>query len=271
LIRIPDNKPEFKNLIFLYLNENPSNFGVTNSINPLTTDNKNIIAFILNNTIRTLIRLQQRDRDILKSYNNHTRQIVSQAESLKLDMQRMKENYGISLVRLCQQIVKDHGTANGKSYSFSAGALEKIKNFTGDIKNLESIIQQTVAYADSLYLEDTNHIEILEWYIVFDSPSVDGKKPGIPAEQTSDALSKSHMLLEKLETAALVVKSNQQKLTGTNVGRAFPHSISAAAISDALYNHKSKINRLLTLYPDKWQTIRNEFRPLKNIISKNLS
>jgi len=62
----------------------------------------------------------------------------------------------------------------------------------------------------------------------------------------------------------------QLKLTGTNVGKACPVPISAPAISDALYNHKSKIINLMKTYPDKWDVIRTDFRPLKNVIKEEL-
>jgi hypothetical protein len=266
LIRVPDTKQELNDLIFLYLNENPSNFGVTNSINPLTTDNKSIIAFVLNNTIRTFFSLQNSDKSILKSYNQRTRQIIGQTESLKSEMQRTKENYGISLVKLCQQIMKEQAAVNGKNYRLSAGALDKIKNYKGEIKDLEAIIIEALAYADSLYVDHSDDIDILEWHIVFDVP-MKKEVEKVRVDHQSDKYSKTLTLLNKLESAALTIKSQQLKLTGTNVGSAFPERISAPAISDALYNHKSKINSLLKMYPDKWETIRKDFRPLKNILS----
>lgn len=265
LIRVPDMKQELNDLIFLYLNENPSNFGVTNSINPLTTDNKSIIAFVLNNTIRTFMNLQQSDKAILKSYNRRTRQVIDQTALFKDEMKRTKENYGISLIKLCQQIIKDLGSKNGINYILSNGALDKLKSFKGEIRDLDKIIKDAASYAGSLALEEDHNIEITEWHLFFDM--IDPVEKPIQADvQKSDVYSKTIFLLDKLENAALVVKSNDLKLTGTNVGRACPISITAPAISDALYNHKSKINSLLQKYPDKWGTIRSDFRPLKNVM-----
>lgn len=265
LIRVPDMNQELNDLVFLYLNENPSNFGVTNSINPLTTDNKSIIAFVLNNTIRTFINLQHSDKEILKRFNQRTRQVIGQTESLKDEMKRTKENYSISLIKLCQQIIKDLSQKDHVNYSLSNGALDKLKNFKGEIKDLEYIIKEAASYAGSLSIDEDQKIEITEWHLFFDlTKSIE--KSDQKDEQTSDVYSKTIFLLDKLENAALVVKSNELKLTGTNVGRACPVSISAPAISDALYNHKSKINSLLKKYPDKWETIRSDFRPLKNVM-----
>jgi hypothetical protein len=265
LIRITNSGHEFNDLVFLYLNENPSNFGVTNSRNPMTTDNKSIIAFVLNNTIRTFVNLQKNDKQTLKSYNQRTRQIIGQTESIKSEMQRTKENYGISLVKLCQQIIKEHSAKNGKTYNLSVGALDKIKNYKGEIKDLEAIISETLAYADSLHVDYSDDIQILEWHIVFDIP-VKRESERSEVRKSDDQFAKTLSLLDKLENAALVAKSKQLKLTGTNVGNSFLQPITAPAISDALYNHKTKINDLLKMYPDKWETIRTDFKPLKNIL-----
>jgi hypothetical protein len=268
LIRVPDPQRELKNLVFLYLNESPSNFGVTSSINPLTTDNKSILAFVMNNVIRTFTDMQINDKTILKSYNQRTRQIIDQTESLKYEMQRTKDNYGISLVKLCQQIITNYSSGSGRNFRLSPGALDKIKNYKGEIKDLETIIKDTLAYAESLYVDYSNEIEILEWHIVFDAPA---KKETIRTTEINrheDKFFKTLSLLDRLEHAALTIKSKQLKLTGTNVGNAFQEPISAPAISDALYNHKSKINNLLKLYPDRWETIRTDFRPLKNILNE---
>ncbi|MBI9067210.1 MAG: hypothetical protein JEZ09_07955 [Salinivirgaceae bacterium] len=43
----------------------------------------------------------------------------------------------------------------------------------------------------------------------------------------------------------------------------------ALAISDALRNHQKKVINLMNEYPDNWPTIRNEFRPVKNIIENS--
>ncbi len=265
LIRVPDSKDELNDLIFLYLNENPSNFGVTNLINPLTTDNKSIIAFILNNTIRTFINLQSNDKETLKFFNNRTRQIISQTETLKLELHRTKENYGVSLIKLCQQIVNDQSAEKGRKYSLSHGALEKIKSYKGDIRDLETILLESIAYAESLFVDERSNIEIKEWHILTEIAE-QHKRVSVPDNQQADYFGKSISLLDKLESAALVVKSNDLKMTGTNVGKACPVPISAPAISDSLYNHRNKINKLLDMYPGRWETIRNNFRPLKNIL-----
>ncbi len=116
LVKIPDEQNRLKDLVFIYLNENPSNFGVANTANPLTTDNKSIIAFLLYNTIKTFVELQDNDRELLKSANLRTRQIIATTESLKEELERTKDNYGLGFVKLCQDYIQYWSVKNHKQY-----------------------------------------------------------------------------------------------------------------------------------------------------------
>ncbi len=267
LIRVPDELNQLKDLVFLFLNENPSNFGVTNTVNPLTTDNKSIIAFLLFNTIKTFINGQNEDREVLKSANFRTRQVIAITENLKQELERTKDNYGLSLIKLCQNYIHDWSAKNSKKYVFTPGALNKIKKYKGDLKNLERIIAETVSYVDNLYFGVQGEIEISEWHIHLDT-ATGGKMETKTEVAREDKYAKTLALLDKLEKAALQVKSKHLKMTGTNVGAACPVPISAPAISDALYNHRGKINNLIKTHPENWETIKNEFRPVMNILKQ---
>ncbi len=78
---------------------------------------------------------------------------------------------------------------------------------------------------------------------------------------------KTFLLLEKLENAALNVKSKNLLLTGVNIGNEFPTPVTPPAISDALKKHRQKIIFLFNEYPSRWETIRKEFRPVQNILN----
>jgi len=268
LLRLPGAEKGLSDLAFLYFNENPGNFGVSNSDSPLSTESKSVIAFLLYNTLKYDIETKRRNKKVLIFNNERTQKIIAQTEKLSEELQRTHDNYGLSLVKLCRQYLKEHGRKNNRSYVFSRNALEKISNYKGDLKNLERIIEETVDYVNSLYPDVSGEIKITEWHLDFDTehsfPDDYSEEP-----RTTDKYSKTISLLNRLEQAALIVRKQKLKLTGTNVGRSCEVPISAPAISDALYNHKSRITVLLEKYPDKWETIRAEFRPLKNILEKN--
>jgi len=57
-------------------------------------------------------------------------------------------------------------------------------------------------------------------------------------------------------------------LTGVNLGNYCIPSVTPAAISDALKKHSKKIMTLFEQEPNRWSILRNEFRPVKNIMYK---
>lgn len=264
LIRIPDEINEFNDLVFLYLNENPSNFGITNSINPLTTDNKAIIGFLMRNMILNAASLQRTDKVSLRRGNKQMRNIIDKAENMRLEMNQTNDNYGLSLVKLCQQYLLKHSKEQYREYTLSASALDKIKSYKGDIKDMELIVSETVTFIENLNFDEVGDVEILEWHLQFDvsENTIAQEKPTIQFEKYSKIMG----YLDRFENAALIVKANHLKLTGTNVGKYCQVSISAPAISELIHKHEKGINKLLMLYPEKWSTIRNDFRPLKNVM-----
>ena len=267
LLRLPGGQKGLSDLAFLYFNENPGNFGVSNSESSLSTESKSAIAFLLYNALKNNIESKRRNREVLLFNNERTQKIITQTEKLSEELQRTHDNYGLSLIKLCRQYLKEHSRKNNKSYIFSRDALEKISNYSGELKNLERIIEDTVDYVNSLYLNASGEIKITGWHIDFNVESTFPEDFSEDAPAT-DKYTKTISLLDRLEQAALIVRRQNLKLTGTNVGRSCEVPISAPAISDALYNHKGRITTLLEKYPDKWETIRAEFRPLKNIMEK---
>jgi hypothetical protein len=267
LIRLPDELNQFKDLIFLYLNSNPSNFGVTNTINPLTTDNKSIIAFFMFNTLKTIAEEQRSNKNALKFSTSRTISVIDKAEELRHQMDRAKNNYGLSLVKLSQQYIHEMGLQNRRKYKLSAGAIEKIKNFQGELKDIELIIKEAIIYIESLFFDVSDEIEILDWYLQF-ARTEKQFTPAESAEIKNDKYAKTINMLDKYEQAALVVKSRDMKMTGTNLGRSCPVPISAPAITGSITVHGNKINSLFKMFPEKWPILRSEFKPVKNLADK---
>lgn len=269
LIRLSNTAKNKKSLVFIYFQENPGNFGLTNSINPLTTDTKSMIAFLLRNQLEYHMNQREQNLRALKAHNKHTRSIISRAENERDEFKRIRHNYGMSLVKLCKQYIQEYSRKSGTEFTLSEGAIERIKNYKSDLGKLSELFLKSLAYAESLHLdENTGSIVILDWHLQLDSTATDETPTALSASKSGQKYEKTILLLNKLEQAAMRVKTERLKMTGTNVGQAFKQPITAPAISDALFNHKAKINTLVLRYPDKWKTIRAEFRPLRNILTE---
>lgn len=265
LLRFPEKNKLLSSLVFIFLNDNPGNFGVTNSSNSLTTDNKSIIAFLLRNYISSFLEQQTENISAHNDFIQHTQKILKTANKYKIDLEETREYYGQSLVKLCLQILRTVSMKNRKTYALTDDAVNAIKNYKGDLKELEKKIYETISYIDNLYSNKPDEIEISAMFLDLDNDAFMKTKQPLPNEK-EDKYTKTVYLLNRLEESAIRVLDNKLKMTGTNVGQHCEVPISAPAISDALNKHKFKINQLVKMHPEKWPTIRNEFRPVKNVL-----
>lgn len=270
LLKIPVQGLELNDLIFLYLNENQSNFGITKSSDPLTTDNKSIIAFLLRNMIMTWISEHRHNQEVHVKHSGQIKNIIETAEAMRNESRLTAENYGLSLVKLCQEYFAKCSERSGRNYTLSEGAISKIKSYRGDLKNLENIINSTVEFIDNLYGDSTETIEVLDWHFQMGPDPGPGREAdSTPSEDYAGKYSNTVRLLDRLESAALKLKSRNLKMTGTNVGNFCETHMSPPAISDALRNHRTRIISLIKMYPGRWNTIYSEFRPVRNLFENN--
>ena len=270
LIRILNAFDARNDLFFIYFNHDLSNFGTINPNKVLSTENKTIIGHLLRNSILAILQNHQNDKDLFATLHENTRAMIKERNFLREELANTMEKYKEGLIRLSSSYLADLFAGNGIPYRFSEGAMKKIRDYTGDIGNLKPLIIQAARYAETMNLEgSTVDVLIADFHLVMDEkkdikPKESLPEPvaGVPAKYN-----KTFLLLDKLENAALHVKSKNLLLTGANIGSEFPTPVTPPAITDALKKHRQKIIFLFTEYPDRWEIIRNEFRPVQNILN----
>ncbi len=168
------------------------------------------------------------------------------------------------MVNLCHSHLQQLSEEYQIHFSLDKSALKKLEHFNGSLEQLKSTLTHAAQMALNMqYGTAQTNIVLKAWDIQFDTFSTVTESPNEPGIQ--ERYQKTYLLLEKLENAARRVINNQDRLTSENVGSACPTPISAPAISDALKNHQKAII-LLNQFPDRWPTLRNEFRPVRNLL-----
>jgi hypothetical protein len=270
LIRIQNTFDNKNDLFFIYFNQDLSNFGTISPNKILSTENKTIIGHILRNSILTFIQNNRSDRDLFATLNENTRAMIKERNFLRDELEITREKYKEGLIRLTNSYLTDLYKSNGVMYRLSDGSMKKIREYTGDISNLKPVIAQAARYAETMNLEGTTgDVLIADFHLVMDEKKEPRQKESIsePVGDVPVKYNKTFLLLDKLENAALHVKSKNMLLTGANIGHEFPNPVTPPAITDALKKHKQKILFLFREYPDRWVIIRTEFRPVQNILN----
>ena len=267
LMRFFNENDKNYDLLFFYFNENAGNFEICKSNKSLSVKNKNIIEFILYNNIKTTIETNRQDLIIFQLFMENRDSIVKDNEQMKEKIIILENSKVQILGDICKAYVTELSDQKNKDFKLSENALKKIGDYDGDINNLKSIMERAISCIENINFENDNEFFMINaWDINFFDFDLK-TKPDENKLPTLDKYTKTELLLDKLEKAAQEAKSNNFSLTSANVGKLLPTPITAPAISDALKKHKKTILYLLKKYPDKWRIIRNEFRPLLNIIT----
>jgi hypothetical protein len=181
----------------------------------------------------------------------------------------MQLNYGENLVNIARQHLEQLSRDRGRNYIIAEEALSKIRSFKGNLKNLPRILENAIIFTENLLFDnDKEDIVIQPYSLDFESFQVDDKKE-LSTRKIDSRESRAMQLLDKLERAAMSLKSKNMPLISSKVGQEMDPPISAPAITDALRKNRTFVRQLIEKYPDKWETIRNNFKPLLNQLKRN--
>ena len=269
LIRVNNQFDSLNDLFFLLFDRGLNSFGGVTSREVFATDNKTIIATLVRNAILAMRKVYYSDKDVLATLHENLRSMIEEMENLKKEASRMREKYREGIIRLCQGYLEGLSRQNLRSYAFTESTVEKLSGYSGDLSLLAGVIEKALEYADSMIPEPgQQEIKIYDFHIVF-SPGTAVRAENIPVlfGDVPVKYGKTLLLLDKLEKAAESLKSRNKLLTSSNIGHEFPSPVSPPAITDALKKHRAKILFLFSEYPNRWEIIRNEFRPVQNILN----
>ncbi len=267
-LRFSNEADHLSDIIFIYFNRNFGNFKIKESDKVLSTDNKVIIGNLLYNQFKSILHIGRADRQVLNRLNHGVGSLIRENLSLKDQLQQIRVSYGESMVNLAMQHINDLSQRSGQAYLLSADALDKIREYRGNPRYLPDILDHAVSFAQNLlFAGDIGAITINAYCLDFDSYQSHEKNEQL-TKKIDSRQSRSMQLLDRLERAAALLKSRNQPLTSANVGRELDPPVTAPAITDALGKNKEIIRQLLEKYPEKWEIIRSEFRPLLNQVRK---
>jgi hypothetical protein len=266
VLRFPNEADSLYDMLIIYFNQNFGNFGISRSDKLLTSQNKSIIGHLLYHQFKSLLLMNHQNMSLLKKFNQGVMSVIRANASLKDQLRQVQMNYGESMVNLAQQILSDVSGRQDRNYSFTQEALDKIRDFQGNVRHLQAIIQNAVIFTENLMIHSGEDvIKIHDFSLDFDSYQVQSETDQV-TRRIDSRQSKAMLLLDKLEKASASLKSRSIPLTGANVGKNFTPPISPPAITDALAKNKTYIRQLLLRHPEKWEIIRKEFKPLLNIL-----
>jgi hypothetical protein len=266
VLKFPNEFDGLHDLLFIYFNQNLGNFALSRSEKYLSAENKSIIGYLLFHQFRSILWMNHENLKLLRTFNKGVISIVRSNNSLKDQLRQVQMNYSESMVNLSKQYLSEYSSKQSRTYAFTQDAIEKIRTYQGNIRNLPVILENSIIFTENLTMVSEDEVTLIQDFSLdFDSYQVSDE--GERTTRKIDGLqSKAIFLLDKLEKSAASLKSRSMPLTSSNVGKNMVPGITAPAITDALAKNKEMIQKLVAKYPEKWENIRRGFRPLLNVL-----
>ncbi|MCW3805764.1 hypothetical protein [Plebeiibacterium marinum] len=268
LISIPQYNSLKRNLVFIYFKGDFDQFGVQHDKAKLSTQNKSIIGHLISKSVISLnkvywnqeaklMRFARKSQEVIK-YQKNSIDSVAKSEAL--------ENLVIGWVMDYLNNLSQAGSVN---YVLQNEALQKITDYKGEFSELKKAIQEAAEYAFLLNSYSGSDMVTIEADFITLNTYVNNSEFTYENINLPPRLKKTHELLDRLEKYALKISHEGLSLTSYNVGKSMNRPITAAAISDSLSKNKDRINTLFKQFPDKWNFIKNNFRPIINVTARD--
>lgn len=266
VLTYPDDR-DHKYIFYFFFNKNTSNFNMVNSDTVLTTENKSIICYFLLNSINTILKNNKNNLRILNILNDSSESAQKNNFQLKKDLESSKSNLKKCIIDLSEIYLRRLSDKYKKDYILTNQAKDKLSLYTGDISNLEQIIEKAVIVINNTNFNySDNSINILDWHINFDiyENNRDYKEE---KNLNEDEFIKPRKFLDEIEIAANELINRNIKFTSENLGKLLNVPITNAAISQKLKKYNIQITNILSENKEKYPKIRKYFKPIRKIIN----
>ncbi len=265
---------EYKNrILHLYLPEKQSGFMLfyiffsdeqavsgPHADNRLSTENKQLVAHTIYHMLSYEIEKYESDKIVAAGIQKMQSRMANQQE--KSHLQDFVKSF---IVDYLAKVEEEYGIP----VKISEEALDYITEQSVKPDELKQLLNEAISWGINFTDTALNNGFTIEASHVVTAPKYTNDEIIVEEKVHDSKFSRTYELLEKLERAAQKVLQNNQKLTGFNVGQAFEHAITAPAITDALKKHTKKVQMLVKLYPGRWPIIRQQFKPLLNVLDED--
>lgn len=262
-LRIPNETDGKSDMLFFYLNENLSIFGMGLTNKEMTAEHKEIIAHMVLNNVRSMRQISKDDRLVWQNIREMIRENRYKMEQQNRNMEELKLRYEERLVDSCNYFLSNISASEGRKYVFSNGALKLIKSSAAEYHRIENAIKLAVQLAKNFEMGDGDKsIEITEDFLNFNAANVESNDKSL----ADTVYEKPFNYLTLLEEAAEKITVAKRPLTAQNLVSVFERPVNPSAITWMVNHNMKAFKHLFNLYPEKWPLIRSQFKPVLRIL-----
>lgn len=247
-------------VLYLYFKSNIGNFKLANSNEAMAVAIKEVIERLLYQQISIFIQENKLNSSVHRKISKSFNHVDLQTEIERIRKEKEKQSADFYNYILQKLLINEQFEV-----VLSNGAIRKLSSLNIPLEKMEQVLLDSLEVIVNKFGAFNFH-ELLAEDVVTEAVTKQSINTSIKQEQ----LGKTAKFLDKYEAAAKLLSAKNEKITGLNIGVNCSPEVSPAAISDVLKKHAKKIAVLLNTYPEKWITIRKEFKPLRNIYEKQV-
>jgi hypothetical protein len=254
-------------LLFLYFNEDSSNFMLSMNKNSMTTETKEIIGTLCYNALKSALDNYYKDIHCMKKFRTGVNEVIRSLESAKDVINEHTTKHENVVLSYAMEVLNEiYGKTNGYNFEFSTKALDKIKDYAGDFSTLKNSLISAASFVLGMNASNKYSTLLIEDYHI-SFPKITVEKETAKVTKPNSRREKTIQLLDNLEEAARkAMDKDPAKITSEKLCETYYKKITPPGISDALKTHSNLLPALLKEFPDRWPIIRNDFKPLINIV-----
>ena len=264
LIRFPNSSDGYSDLLFVFFRNEDQIFQFSGNPQKLSTSIKDAVANILVRSLDVFRNQMGNDAAIFDLINQSDSLHNKEIEDLKDKLNSSKQKQLSHFKNLAESVSDPLSKQTGYLFNWTEESILKLTKMQLPVKELLSMLENALTIAINRSINSGAIIEISANDLIIKGHQ--GKGTVTPI--ISIRYERTYQLLDRYEEAAKRVVTEKMPLTGVNLGNYCKPSVSPAAISDALKKHGKKIMTLFDQNPNRWSLLRNEFRPVKNIMYK---
>lgn len=259
LIRFPNSHDKLNDLLIIYFKNEEQVFRVSDKKQKLSTELKQSLASVYVRSLDVIRKQIEDDQAIHGLIQEHKANLIeSEVFNIK-EITTLKKKQILLIKSIIDNKANELVPGNEFIFEWDDKALSYIAtNFT-DLSEIDKIIKRALIIAINDADDNSNRIKVKETHV---------KTIDIDAKEDEQIVTTRYMrtttLLDRYESAAAEVLKENKNLTGSNLGAALNPPITAAAISDAIRKHASKITHLLNKHPQRWSILRSSFKAIQN-------
>ena len=267
-----ENPVDFlQDLIYIHLNGKIGTLKLSLAEEKIKEDEKSIIERLIYNSISFVINNERKNKKLYQNVINNVETLKLSNAQLKNEVASKEDSFNKSISYFCKSYVYKIAKQENVSLHITDDAVKKIINDNIPFDKIEPLLRQTIEMCLNRTFDYSENILIDEFDLILPKTSTKKEQTNAveQAPQINDRYAKTKEYLDRYERSAEILLKNGLSLTGANLGAHCSPTISAAAISDNIKKHRSKIITLLNRYQDKWPIVRENYRPINKLIDNS--